>query len=143
VNLILAPVSLLNSARISGARTVWDKYDREAADFNYPYDDFYRWLAGQHCYRQVLISGRARRYADRFYVRKYAIATLSFVNVAAMGPAAEKVSQDSLLLVHLEPGQDLSALAAQYKDFPLQVSFSRGELSLAVFGRRSCEQPEF
>ena len=136
-NQILTPINFIKGLRKPG----WGDYTVWTSEYDYPYDDAYRWISNHLEIKDVGIVGRTFPYFDHFYHQKYNLRFNRF-RVVGTKNRVKNTELDNLnyLLYHKEP--------AFYKaPDPLTLNnlsryrklkeFAKGELSLSLYMKKN------
>jgi len=134
-NQIMSPINFTSGVRKPG----WGDYTVWTSEYNYPYDEAYRWISNHPEIKAIGIVGRTYPYFDQFYHQKYNLKFNQFKVVGKRNRKSNLGKNLSYILYHKEPAfyskPDLHTLQ-MLSAYKLIKKFTRGDLSLSLYMRK-------
>ena len=135
VNQLISPVNSISGVRKPG----WGDFSYWTSEYDYPYDEAYRWIADHPEIRNIGVVGRTYTYSDIFYHQKYNLSFQRFGAVKVNNDNIEKTAnQFGYILHHREPAFYAKAdqnVSRYLSGCRLVEEFTKGDLTLALYQR--------
>lgn len=127
VNISLSPIDFLTGIRKAG----WADYTFKTSEYDFPYNEFYKWLSKQKDVKKICFVGRNHPYQDSFYTEKY---NLNFEKFKApRGNVPDSFFFESFDLVVYHENPDFPVSIEYLNELKLLKVFQRGNLRLSVY----------
>jgi hypothetical protein len=131
-NQIMSPINFISGVRKPG----WGDYTVWTSEYDYPYNEAYRWISNHPEVKAIGIIGRTYPYFDQFYHQKYNLKFNRFKVFDTRKKLNLSERNLSYILYHKEPafysnpGRHTLQMLTGYR--PIR-EFKRGNLSLSLY----------